>query len=270
MAQPSPNQASYRGTPYEDEKWEIVGEFKNDNTFTPSEFQVIGGSTIIVDPMFADYGGLPPPAEKRVHMPIGALSTGAKRASAISEAQIQQEDTRVKLENEELEKLLAEAKSEGEMLAFEQAVSRHQEQLERLQTQINAILSDIDKQFKERVVQIENQALDLALNISKHIIDGAVEINPEYILPIISEAIDKVGTATVRSIRVSPEDMEFINIIGIERQLKEFDGSWNFQEDSSVRSGCIVDTSAGEIDYQLDRAWERMRDKILSVKKDNE
>lgn len=261
-------QATYESTAYEDQHWEVVGEFKGDETFLPSEFEVLGSDIrTVVDPMFADYGGLPAPASIRSHGPV---AVGAGTAAPVQFGKQREEaevDTRLRFHPEEIEKMLAEAREEGKIQALDEAVSRQQENLERLQSQINTILTDIDKQFKERVVLVERQALDLALDISKRIIDGAVEINPEYILPIISEAIDKVGTSTIRSVRVSPEDLEFINIIGIEKQLKEFDGTWGFQADSSIRSGCIVETSAGEIDFQLDLAWNRLRDKILVVAK---
>lgn len=260
------NQASYRATAYEDQQWEIVGEFKGDETFIPEEFQVIGGSSLIVDPMFADYGGLPPPADTRTHAPVETKST----LSSLTFGQQKDEeviDESIKIHPDELAAKLEEAREEGKMEAVTEAILKQQENLERLQQQINTILADMDAQTKERAAILERQALDFALEISKRLINDAVEINPEYILPIISEAMTKVGTATVRSVRVSPEDMEFINIIGIEKQLKEFDGTWTFQADPSIRSGCVVETSAGEVDYQIDAAWSRMRDKILTVGK---
>ena len=265
------NQASYRSTPYEDQEWEVVGEFKDDQTFIPEEFNVIGGATLIVDPMFADYGGLPPAAEVRVHGPI--VHDQKYRASGIGSRAIddeEKEDTRIKLEQHELDALLEQARCQGKIEALEESVTAHQQQLEKLQMQINEILKDIDAQFKERVVQVEQDAVQLSIDIAKKLIEGAVEINPEYILPILSEAIEKVGTASIRSVRVSPEDLEFMKIIGIENQLKEFDGSWTFIADNTISSGCVVDSSAGEIDFQLDKAWERLKDKILLLGKGHE
>ncbi len=258
------NQASYSPTPWEDQRWEIVGEFKGDERFLPAEFEVLEASAPVADPMFADYGGLPPVSEKRWHLPV-ELSTGNNSFKKEREEE-EENDPRIKIHPDDLEKKIAAARDEGRVEALTAAISHQQENLERLQRQINTVLADMDAQMKERAVLLEQQALGLALDISKKLIDDAVEINPEYILPVISEAIAKVGTATVRSVRVSPEDMEFINIIGIEKQLKEFDGTWTFHADGTIKSGCVVDTSAGEVDFQLDAAWERMREKIYSGK----
>jgi flagellar assembly protein FliH len=262
----NPNgQASYNPTAYADEHWEIVGEFHEDQFFIPDQFQIIGASSLIVDPMFANYGGLPPPSETRIHAPIEANGKQKEEVRYRGVKKAEEQDDRIKLTQIELEQKLQAAKEEGKFEALEESVLRHQSQLEKLQTQINIILQDMDKQVTEKVSIVENQALNLALDISRLLVRGAVEINPEYILPLISEAIDKVGTASIKRVRVSPEDMEFINIIGIEKQLKEFDGSWVFEADTTIRSGCIVDTSAGEIDYQLENAWERVKEKILRV-----
>lgn len=266
--QPTPSdltQASYQGTPYEDQHWEIVGEFKGEEAFSPSDFEVLGSDVrTVVDPMFADYGGLPAPADRRSHGPITV--GGAVGSAQFGVKKVEEEvDHRIRLHQHEIDRMLAKAREEGKIEALAEAVSQQQENLERLQSQINTILNDIDMQFKERVHEVEKQALDLALEISKRLVEGAVEINPEYILPILTEAIQKVGTSAIRSVRVSPEDLEFINIIGIEKQLKDFDGTWTFQADTSIRSGCVVETSAGEIDFQLDKAWDRLRDKILTV-----
>lgn len=268
----NPNgQQSYNPTPWVDENWEIVGEFQEEQFFIPDQFQILGASSLVVDPMFANYGGLPPAAETRIHAPMG--QNGKQRADTRTRGTAKpapEEDDRLRLTPAELEQKLQAAREEGKFEALEESVLRHQEQLERLQVQINAILQDMDKQVKEKVSQIEVQALNLALEISRLLVRDAVEINPEYILPLISEAIEKVGTASISRVRVSPEDMEFINIIGIEKQLKEFDGTWVFEKDETIRSGCIVDTSAGEIDFQLEDAWDRIKNKILSVGVDRE
>ena len=112
---------------------------------------------------------------------------------------------------------------------------------------------------------MERQAVELALQVARKIIEQAVEINPEYIIPIIREAITSSGSAIIRKVRISPQDMEFVEYAGLRKQLKEFDGSWDFEADESIRSGCIVETSASQIDYQLDKAWERVRDQVVKV-----
>ena len=88
-------------------------------------------------------------------------------------------------------------------------------------------------------------------------------INPEYITQIVKEAVRSVGGASILRVRVSPEDMEFIKVVGLSEQLGELAKGWAFEADATIKSGCIVDSSAGEADFQLDRAWERIRAGVI-------
>jgi flagellar biosynthesis/type III secretory pathway protein FliH len=255
-------QQRYTPTQYEANTWEIIGEYQETQYFIPDQFQVLGGQTLTVDPMFANYGGLPPPAEHRTHAPVSLT----EMSSSVTATQEEEIDTRIKIEPQELERIVAQAREEGRVAALEDAIMAHQSQLEQLRQQIDTIIQDIHRQTQEQQRALEAQALELSLSITDKLISHAVEINPEYLVPILSEALSKVGTASIQKVRVSPEDLEFINIIGIESRIREFDGSWTFEADPSVRSGCVVETTAGQIDYQLDQAFERVRDQIIKIK----
>ena len=39
---------------------------------------------------------------------------------------------------------------------------------------------------------------------------------------------------------------------------------WTFEPDESIHIGCVVVTAAGEVDFNLDKAWERIRKQALS------
>jgi flagellar biosynthesis/type III secretory pathway protein FliH len=47
--------------------------------------------------------------------------------------------------------------------------------------------------------------------------------------------------------------------------MKEYDGSWSFVQDETIRAGCVVETSSGEVDFRLDQAWERIKDNVVKV-----
>jgi flagellar biosynthesis/type III secretory pathway protein FliH len=57
--------------------------------------------------------------------------------------------------------------------------------------------------------------------------------------------------------------MEFIEVVGVKKNLRGFDGTWNFESDPTIKSGCVVESSAGEIDFQLDKAWERIQTAVV-------
>lgn len=257
------SQESYRETPYEDSAWEIVGEFDGEQEFAPLEFQVLTSEQIVTDPMFADYGGLPQSdSVRRWHLP-GELAYKAPHAEAKAEEEVV--DTSIRIEPEELERRLAEAEARGRQSGYEEAVAQNLERLKMLEERFAVVLEDISKQREQDFTVLEVQAVELAMAVARKIVAHAVEINPEYIIEIVREALTHAGGAKVRKVRVSPEDMEFINVIGLEKRMREYDGSWQFEKDETIKSGCIVETSAGEIEYDLDRAWERVRDNVVKV-----
>jgi flagellar biosynthesis/type III secretory pathway protein FliH len=254
-------QASYQETKYEDASWEIVGTFDGEEAFTPMELSVIDGGEIGVDRMFADYGGLPPEGSvRRWHLPDQLAYT-----PPVSEEEEEVVDNTIHIQPEELQRMLAEAEANGRQAGLEESVTINLEKMKQMEEAMTAIVLDLQKQFSENLTHIESEAVGLALNISRKVISFAVEINPEYIVQILHEAIGHCGGARVKKVRVSPDDMEFIKVVGVEKRLKEFDGSWHFEKDDTIRSGCVVESSAGDLDYQLDQAWERIKENVVRV-----
>lgn len=261
---PHITQLTYRTEKYSDTTWEIVGERAEDLGFVPMEFPAISQAQVTVDPMFADYGGLQnSDQERRWHMPEGV------RGNPISDREAKEAllEEVAKAKELEIEKRIAEAEERGRASAMEEFTTTQNEKLAHIEQRMTSILQDLAKQLAHNITIIEKDALDLTLTISEKLIGYAVEINPEYVSEIIKEALRHSGSAKILKVRVSQEDMEFINVVGISKTIKDFDGTWNFEGDPTIRAGCVVETSAGQIDYQLDKAWERIRDSVLGVTK---
>ena len=258
------SQATYRGTPYNDSAWEVVGEPPKSLTFEPMPFQVIAEGEKVIDPMFADYGGVEKgKAKLRWHLPKGVVYAGPQEEQ---EAAVEEEQG-VKLTEDELQQLQSTAfqqgYEEGQKLAQE-TVAQEKSKMERTIVQA---FKDLQVQVDENVASLEKRAVELALQVSKKIIEQSVEINPEYVVQVIKEAIGLSGTAVVKNIRVSPQDYEFIEVVGLAKDLKKEDSVWEFTADPAIKAGCVVETSAGEIDYQLDVAWERIKNKVVRLLK---
>ncbi len=260
------SQITYKGTPYEDCSWELVGEFHNQNSFEPSSFAVLDGRTMIADPMFADYGGVPPAGDQvRFHGGGGGrFDPNRRQVLSMEEDQKAAEQIADQLRAEhgrELEAVRAEAFQEGRLAAVEEL----DERMKVIEGRYATVLEDVGQQISENLKTMEHQAVNLAIQISQKLIGTVVEINPEYILGIVREAIKLAGGAIIRSIRVSPQDHEFLSLLSLPKQFKDYDGTWNFEADESVKSGCVVMTSGGEVDFQIDPAWERIKDKVVKV-----
>lgn len=256
------SQEEYSPTPYEDSSWEVYGDLPEVDQFLPLEIEVLPTTRKYVDPMFSDYGGVSADAiPKRWHLPEEL----AYQAPLSHEEQIEESIPRVSLTEEELENLQRQAYEQGKQEGFEDAVQTNVDRLSMAEERISQILTDLQAQISERLLYVEKQAVGLSVEIAEKIIRTAVEINPEYIMEIVQDAIGLTGTAVIRSIKVSPEDLEFIQLIGFDRALKEDDSGWDFVGDPTIKAGCVVETSAGEVDYQIDPAFERVRERMVRI-----
>ena len=79
------------------------------------------------------------------------------------------------------------------------------------------------------------------------------------------EALKYAGTASIKKVKVSAQDLEFIEVMGLSKKLKEFDGSWAFEADENLKSGCVIETSAGEVDFNLEKSWERIAESVVRI-----
>lgn len=264
MAAGGVSQADFQETPYVDQSWEIVGEAPHNEEFEPMAIETLGSTELRTDPMFSDYGGLPAaPATRRYHLPENLSGQVVGRSRAEAEAEERAEEHRVALAAAEEREAAAYERGRAEAAAA--AAGEHQQQIGELTARMETLIQDFQAQVRQDSAQLERQAVELAVAIAGKIMQGAVEINPEYITTVVNEALALAKGAAVRKVRVSPEDMEFIEVVGIVQHLRNFDGSWQFERDETIKAGCVVETSAGEIDYQLDHAWERIRDSVLKA-----
>lgn len=257
------NQLSYKPTEYADSTYEVVGTYEEEYHFLPLEMPVLDES-IPVDGMFADYGGGGTVSEDKTrwHLP--------KNVAYKSEAKRKEEEKativkRTPLTDKEIEQIKEAAYAEGRESSLAEAATMATEKMAVLEGKMTEIFTDLEKQLNEHIVQVQKQTVQLALAISSRIVSSAVEVNPEYIEQIVAEALAHAGSAQVSKVRVSTQDLEFIDVIGVRKKIKQFDGSWEFEADPAIKAGCVVETSAGEIDFDLDKAWERIRDNVVKV-----
>jgi flagellar biosynthesis/type III secretory pathway protein FliH len=128
------------------------------------------------------------------------------------------------------------------------------------------IFEDMRSQMRESVEAVEQRTVTLALQLAGKILNAAIEVNPEYILTIVKEAVKVSGGATIKAIRVSPGDYEFLSKIPASIIAKELDSQWKIEPDEGIRVGCVVETVAGTVDYDLDKACARMRESVSKIR----
>lgn len=141
-----------------------------------------------------------------------------------------------------------------------------EEKIKAVEERYRTVIDDMGSQIQQEVEGVERRAVEFALQVARKLVGTIVEINPEYILQVIKDAVKLTGGATIKAIRVSPQDLEFITMLSPDRQFKEFDGSWSFQADDTIRAGCVVETSSGEVEFDLDKTWERIKESVTKVR----
>jgi flagellar biosynthesis/type III secretory pathway protein FliH len=256
---------TYKPTQYADTGWPTVGKFENNNSFVPMEFRTLSDDEFTLDPMFSDFGGQVGGTGARRHG-VGAGSVYSPTRKLTEEDIVNEVERRIQIRlvehAQQLEEVRSQALEEGKAIAIAEAEERSRQ----LEERYIGVLDDIGAQLNESLVLLEQQGLNLALEISNKLVGTIVDVNPEYIISIIKEGIALAGGAKIKSIKVSAQDLEFLNLLNLSKQFKEFDGGWQFEADDSIKSGCVVEMAGGVVDYQIDKAWERIRDQVVKVR----
>jgi flagellar assembly protein FliH len=171
-------------------------------------------------------------------------------APAELEPRIEREvQKRLAAAQEEREQMLAQVQQSAYAKALEDAKQEYSSRFETL-------VEDTRSQIAETIRDNEQQAVELAFQIARKLIGTVVTDHREYIQDVISEALKAAGNAEIHSVRVSPQDFEFLSA----SQMAE--RAWKLERDDSIGAGCIVVTSSGEVDFDLEKSWTRMREKV--------
>lgn len=261
---PQLTQVNYEETPYEDSSWEVVGDEVFGDEFQPMQMDVVSRAQHVTDPMFHDYGGIPKvKTSRRWHLPEELSYQTPEHLRKLEE--VEEEDPHVKITEDEIEAIRQEAYQKGLEEGRAAATEELGERMQTIEAKVTSVFEDLKTQFEEQLVSCEKRSVSLALGISEKLVGHAVEINPEYIVGIVKQGIDLAGSSTIRRVRVSPEDLEFIELVGLTAQLRSHDDIWEFVADDTIQAGCVFETSAGELDFNLNDAWKRIEAKVMKV-----
>ncbi len=126
------------------------------------------------------------------------------------------------------------------------------------------VTDEIQTHLRNFFARVEKQSFDLALAISRKILTTTAEIKPEYIVEVITEGLKCCGSAKPLRIRLSHDDYEFIEVVGLPAQLSPTELGVTYIPDDTVKSGCIIETDFGDIDVTLEKMWEQVRESLYS------
>ena len=111
------------------------------------------------------------------------------------------------------------------------------------------IKNSITTEYKDTMASMEKEILDLVLEISKRVIAKEIT-DDDYIIGIVSEALEKVSSKKDAVLKVSEEDYNFIkeNKDKILLSVEGFGDVDLVKESSLERGSCLVESSLGIID----------------------
>jgi flagellar assembly protein FliH len=158
-------------------------------------------------------------------------------------------------ELEELERRTYEeafAKGRAEGMAAAERESRPQ--LQRLQTQVerlDAIMGTLAQPFQQLDAEVEDQLMQLALTVARHLVRRELRIEPAQVIAIIRETVALLP-ASARDVRVHlhPEDA---TVVREKLAVPTGARAWTIAEDPVMsRGGCRVSTETAQIDARLE------------------
>lgn len=270
----------YSPTPYTDASWAAVNAPSEQTGFAPLNPEAVAVQGGVSDPFFADYTHVKTQRQQGVasghSTPDDSAQLGETREahardasySSMTEEQIREireaafAEARAH-EQQERVLLLEEARAAGQEEGKIAAQAEYDAQFRALQESMSTTLEDVRVQALEHARGLEEKAAELAVKIARKLLGEVAQGTKEYIIPLVKEAVALAGSADIKRIRVSPRDYEFIQGMKAASTGGSSEVPWTFEADDSIRIGCVVATSSGDVDFDLDKAWERIRDQII-------
>lgn len=255
------SQKDYSPTPYVATIWEIVGEQVKERDFVSMSLEVMRDSRASADPMFDSF------CDGEAEFSNGGLweTPGGKHVTTVD----QDEDETPQIDQAVVDAQLAEKYEEGHAAGLQEGRAEAEEKIvesyEALGKRMNEITEGIEENLREHVNEMERQVLRFALQISKKIVETTAQVKPEYIHEIIRTGLKNLGASKPIQVRVSAQDYEFLEIVGLPNDLTPGELGITYASDETIKSGCIIETDFGEVNLELDKMWEEIKDKLYPV-----
>lgn len=253
------SQKDYRPTPFASERWEYVGDRPEALQFSPLQMDILKQGLVDADPMFECFDKGKEASDKFWHTMDG------KDVTPESEPEILNQNAA--LTEEEKKELYQKAYDEGYALGVAESKDKIVKTYEAIGGQVNQIADEIKKQAEARLVEIEKNAVKLSLEIAKKILETTVAMEPEYIVSVVKRALKSCGTSSSIKIRVSPNDYEFLQVVGLPVNIVPEDVAVEYVADENISGGCVVETGFGVVDLDIEEMWEEIKYSMIEAYK---
>lgn len=156
----------------------------------------------------------------------------------------------------------AEAEHEAELAAaraegYQEGLHAGRAEVSAAATALAGAARELDAARAVAADEVEPVAVGLALRIAEKVLGGELEARPELVLEVVRGALRRLTEPLPATLLVNPEDADLVRGALADFSV-EHGGELSVREDRRVgRGGCVVRTSAGEIDAQITAQLER-------------
>ncbi|HEY0942779.1 MAG TPA: flagellar assembly protein FliH [Steroidobacter sp.] len=178
---------------------------------------------------------------------ISGLAVQGRRAGKTVQ---ELEDLEQRTYEEAYAKGLAEGRAQG-LAAVEREMRPQLQQLQARIERFDTIIGSLARPLQELDPEVEDQLLQLALTIGRHLVRRELRIDPSQVIAIIRETVALLP-ASARDVRVHlhPEDAA---VVREKLATPTGERAWTIAEDPVMgRGGCRVTTETAQIDARLE------------------
>jgi flagellar assembly protein FliH len=162
----------------------------------------------------------------------------------------------------QLEEARKQGFENGKMAAFNELEKEFVKRLNIKSQQFEEYISAINSQLTEYEQSLEKIILELAFVYAERIIHREIE-RESNIIENINNAAKKLAGAVKVTIRLNPEDYEFIKSTNQEILADESFSKILFDKDDKIeKGGCLIESEIGNVDARIISQFNELKQKV--------
>jgi len=153
---------------------------------------------------------------------------------------------------------------EGNRKGYAQGLAAGKNEARQIISQLETVVADVVRQKKSILINAEKELLNLVMLLTEKIVGGLAKVHQDLVLETIHRAVPILVEKSRLIIKVSPEQVEFVQqqlsrILEFDQDLKEI----RIEADRRIAAGgCILETSSGRVDARLEKQLEVLFDAL--------
>lgn len=137
----------------------------------------------------------------------------------------------------------------GEKTGQQRAYLESKKEIEKLQNQLCQIAVRLFEPMEKQDRAVENILVDLALNLSKHIVASEIKTDPAIVLSMVQHVLQDLPKSETRTcISMCDDDAD-----ALEKLVPSTQRKWDIHRDNTLSSGgCVIETDASFVDFSVE------------------